>query len=154
MSSSISGSEDASAWGGCLAACLGTLALCAALIFAVMIAVDPYDSGRFGLLGIKGVSDANPRIANASRARDLQFDAAVIGDSTAILLSPAQLSQKAGMRFVKLTAYGFDPREQLAAGFLHPAAFPHRRAGRRHQYALGSVENQDSPRGLGVIHSF
>ncbi|MDB5519539.1 MAG: hypothetical protein JWQ17_6297 [Tardiphaga sp.] len=114
MSSSISGSDDASAWGRCLAACLGTLALCAALIFAVMIAVDPYDSGRFGLLGIKGVSDANPRIANASRARDLQFDAAVIGDSTAIPLSPTQLSQKAGMRFVKLTAYGFDPREQLA----------------------------------------
>jgi hypothetical protein len=79
-----------------------------------MIAVDPYDSGRFGWLGIEGVGDANPRIANASRARDPQFDSAVIGDSTAMLLGPAELSQKVGARFVKLTAYGLDPREQLA----------------------------------------
>lgn len=114
MNSSISGSDDAAAWGRCLAACLSTLAVGAVLILAFMIAVDPYDSGRFGLLGIEGVSDANPRIANASRARDPQFDSAVIGDSTAMLLDPAQLSQKTGARFVKLTAYGLDPREQLA----------------------------------------
>jgi hypothetical protein len=114
MNSSTSGSDEVAAWGRCLAACLGTLAVGATLLFAVMIAVDPYDSGQFGLLGIQGVNEGNPRIASASRARDPQFDSAVIGDSTAMLLNPAELSQKTGAHFVKLTVYGLDPREQLA----------------------------------------
>src|SRR3954462_12242941 len=114
MNSSISGSDDASAWGRCLAACLGTLVLGGVLTFLVVIAVDPYDSGKFGWLGIEGVSDDNLRIANASRARDPQFDSAVIGDSTAMLLDPANLSRSTGARFVNLSGYGLDPREQLA----------------------------------------
>jgi len=78
------------------------------------VAVDPYDSGKFGWLGIEGVSDDNPRLANASRARDPQFDSVVIGDSTAMLLDPVELSRGTGARFVKLTGFGLDPREQLA----------------------------------------
>jgi hypothetical protein len=113
MNSSISSSDDELAWGRCLKACLGTLALGATLVFACMIAVDPYDSGKFGLLGIAGVTDGNPRLANASRARDPQFDSAVIGDSTAMLLNPAELSRKTGTNVVKLTGYGLSPREQL-----------------------------------------
>src|SRR3954470_9657159 len=127
MNSSISSSDDASAWGRCLAACLGALVLGAALILLVVVAVDPYDSGKFGWLGIEGVSDDNPRIANASRARDPQFDSAVIGDSTAMLLDPAELSQFTGARFVKLTGFGLDPREQLA--MLDSFIRQHRRIG-------------------------
>ncbi len=56
-------------------------------MLALILIVDPYDSG-FGLLGIKGVDDASPRTANASRARDPQFDSAVIGNSTGQLLKP------------------------------------------------------------------
>jgi hypothetical protein len=114
MNSSTSDSDDASAWGLCLMVCFGTLAFGAALIILAMIAMDPYDSGRFGWLGIEGASDSNPRIANASRAHDPQFDSAVIGDSTAMLLRPTELSRMTGARFVKLTGYGLDPREQLA----------------------------------------
>jgi hypothetical protein len=114
MNSSISGSDDASAWGRCLAACLGTLALGALLLFAVMIAVDPYDSGRFGLLGIQGVDDWTPITANASRARDPQFNAAIIGDSTSQRLDPARLSQTTGEHFVQLAAPGTDPSGHLA----------------------------------------
>jgi len=114
MSSSISSSEPASEWGCWLAAFLGALALGAALVFALAVAVDPYDSGRFGFLGIKGVSDGSPRTANASRARDPQFDSAVIGNSTGQLLSPAELSRATGARFVQLTVPGTGPREQLA----------------------------------------
>ncbi len=109
-----SDSDDASAWGLCLAVCFGTLAFGAALIILIVLAVDPYDSGQFGWLGIEGVTDGNPRIANASRAHDPQFDSAVIGDSTAMLLNPTELSRLTGARFVKLTGYGLDPREQLA----------------------------------------
>jgi hypothetical protein len=114
MSSSISSSEPAPEWGRWLAVFLAALALGAALVFAFVIAIDPYDSGRFGFLRIEGVSDINPNTANASRARDPQFDSAILGDSTAQLLKPSELSALTGARFVQLTVPGAGPREQLA----------------------------------------
>lgn len=120
MSSSISSSDAvaaetaASAWARWLGVLLGSLALGAALIFALVLIVDPYDSGRAGILGIKGVADASPRTANASRARDPQFDSAVIGNSTGQLLKPEELSRLTGRHFVQLTVPGTGPREQLA----------------------------------------
>jgi hypothetical protein len=89
-------------------------ALGAGVVFALVILIDPYDSGRFGLIGIKGISDESPRTANASRGRDPRFNAAVIGNSTGQLLKPAELSQATGARFVQLTVPGTGPREQLA----------------------------------------
>ena len=114
MNSSISSSDDAVAWGRCLAVCLGTLALGALLVFALVIAVDPYDSGRFGFLGIAGVDDWTQITANASRAHDPQFDSAVIGNSTGQRLNPAELSRATGKHFVQLTAPSADPYGQLA----------------------------------------
>ncbi len=84
------------------------------MIFALVILVDPYDSGRFGFIGIKGISDESPRTANASRGRDPQFNAAVFGNSTGQLLKPAELSRATGVRFVQLTVPGTGPREQIA----------------------------------------
>ena len=114
MSSSISSSDASAEWGRCLAACFGALALGAALIAAVVMSVDPYDSGRFGWLGIVGVNDRNPWTANASRARDPQFDSAILGNSTGQLLQPVELDQATGRRFVQLVAPGADPRGDLA----------------------------------------
>ncbi|SHK01778.1 hypothetical protein SAMN05444159_2193 [Bradyrhizobium lablabi] len=114
MNSSISSSDDAIQCGRSLAAFLGALGLGALLVLAVMITVDPYDSGRFGLLGIVGVADSTEVTANASRARDPQFDSAIFGNSTGQRLNPAELSQATGNHFVQLTAPGSDPRGQLA----------------------------------------
>jgi hypothetical protein len=119
MNSSISSSDAAAdaaarAWGRWLTAFLGALALGSALILAVVLVIDPYDSGRVGLLRIEGVDDESPRTANASRARDAQFDAAVIGSSTGQLLKPSELTRLTGARFVQLTVPGTGPREQLA----------------------------------------
>jgi len=119
MSSSISSSDQAGgseaiAWGRWLLAFLGAIAFGSAVIFALVLAVDPYDSGRVGILRIRGVDDASPRTANASRARDPQFDSAVIGNSTGQLLKPAELSALTSLNFVQLTVPGTGPREQLA----------------------------------------
>jgi hypothetical protein len=114
MNSSISSSDSATEWGRCLAAFLGVLGLGALLMLAFMIAIDPYDSGRFGLLGIEGVADSTEATANASRAHDPQFDSAIFGNSTGQRLNPSELSQATGLRFVQLTAAGSDPRGQLA----------------------------------------
>ena len=60
--------------------------------------------------------------ATASRARDPQFDSAVIGNSTAQMLDPAELSRATGLRFVQLYLTGrISPRATRGAGFL-PAA--------------------------------
>src|SRR6187455_1266356 len=98
MSSSTSSSDhavgsEAITWGRWLLAFLGAIAFGSAVIFALVLIVDPYDSGRVGILGIEGVVDASPRTANASRARDQNFDSAVIGNSTGQLLKPSELSR-------------------------------------------------------------
>lgn len=114
MSSSTSSFEPARDWGRCLAAFIGTLAVGAGVIVALVLAVDPYDSGRFGWFGIKGVNDRNATSANVSRARDPQFNAAIFGNSTGQLLAPVELSRATGLPFVQLVAPGVDPRGQLA----------------------------------------
>jgi hypothetical protein len=68
-------------WGSSLAACLGALVIGAVLLFAVMIAVDPYDTGKFGWLGIDGVDDRDTHSATASRARDAQFEVCALSNS-------------------------------------------------------------------------
>jgi hypothetical protein len=106
--------SDPAPWSRCLAACLGTLGIGAAALLAFLVTVDPYDSGRFGLLGIDGVADRNTVTASASRARDPAFDSAIIGNSTALLLDPTPLSRATGLRFVQLSVVGGSPREELA----------------------------------------
>ena len=111
MSSSISSSESDSGWGRSLLACLGTLIGAAALVLALMVVVDPYDSGKLGLLGIDGVNSRLTQITAASRARDPNFNAAILGNSTAQMIEPAELSRAAGLRFVQLYTTGSAPRE-------------------------------------------
>lgn len=110
----ISTSDLSPGWNRSLVAGLGAFGIGAVCLFAVMIAVDPYDTGRFGLFGIEGVDDRNTRTATVSRARDPNFDSAVIGNSTAQLLNPTQLSQATGLHFVQLYLTGGSPREELA----------------------------------------
>lgn len=120
MSSSISSSdavrttEDASPWGRCIAAFLAALAIGGLALLGLMILVDPYDSGRFGLLGIRGTGDTWVAMAQASRAREPNFDSAVIGNSTAQLIKPETLSAATGRRFVQLFVPGALPSAQLA----------------------------------------
>jgi len=83
-------------------------------IYAFLVVIDPYDSGRFPSLGLAGIADDNPRTANASRGRDRRFDSAVIGNSTGAILDPARLSGATGTSFVQLTVAGAAVREQLA----------------------------------------
>jgi hypothetical protein len=113
MSSLTTSSDDEIGWRRCLVACLGALGISALLLLAMLLLIDPYDSGR-GWLGIDGIDDRDTRTAAASRARDAQFDSAIIGNSTAQPLNPADLSQSTGLRFVQLYLTGGSPREQLA----------------------------------------
>lgn len=110
----ISNSDSSAEWARSLAACVGALAIGALLLLAFMVAVDPYDSGRFGLLGIDGVDDRNTTTAVASHARDPHFNSAIIGNSTALLLDPVGLSRATGRRFAQLSVMGGSPAESFA----------------------------------------
>ena len=101
-------------WSRCLRAFLGTTGISAGLLFGFLLAVDPYDSGRLGVFGIDGMVDRNTVTASASRARDPNFDSAIIGNSTALLLNPNPLSEATGLHFVQLSVVGGSPREEMA----------------------------------------
>ena len=61
-----------------------------------------------------GVVDDNDVTSIAGRGRDARFDAAIFGNSHALLLDPTRLSPATGLRFVQLTTLGSGPREQIA----------------------------------------
>jgi hypothetical protein len=86
-----------------------------ALTWTFLLLVDPYDSGRFSPLPQSRAFDSNARTANASRGRNSAFDSAIIGNSTAVALDPARLSESTGnkLRLAQLSVVASGPREQL-----------------------------------------
>ena len=85
------------------------------LVAAVLIGLDPYDSGRLAFADGYGVpASLGPRLTAASTARAPDAEAAIIGNSTIQLLHPARLSQLTVVRFVSLAIAGTGPTEQLA----------------------------------------
>jgi hypothetical protein len=105
--------EGATDWGRCLRAFFATVVGGASMLSMFLILVDPYDSGKFGFLGIEGVADRNSTTASASRARDASINSAIIGNSTALLIDPNRLSLVTGLRFVQLSVVGRSPREEF-----------------------------------------
>ena len=91
-----------------------TLVTALAVIYLLILILDPYDSGRITHNAVFGVVDENPRTASASRGRDPHFNSVVIGNSRGQLLDPKRLSDRTGLSFVQLTVPGAGPQEQLA----------------------------------------
>jgi hypothetical protein len=123
---------------------LGVFAGVVGVVYVFIIAVDPYDSGRFPALrlldGLQrngkaddaarsdaarsdaarsdaagfGDTDTSQRTGNVALGRSARFNAAIFGNSHGQLLSPQRLSQATGLDFVQLTVPGANVREQLA----------------------------------------
>jgi hypothetical protein len=89
-------------------------ALALVALVAAAYAIDPYDSGRSTLFEKAGVRPQGPRTANASRARDPAFNAAIIGNSRIQLVQPERLKKATGIDFVQLAVPGSGPKEHLA----------------------------------------
>jgi hypothetical protein len=83
------------------------------LIYAFLLVVDPWDTGRFPTPIPPGVADIERRTATASRGRDLRFDAAIFGNSRTYSLDPVKLSQATGYSFVSLGTPDAGPREEI-----------------------------------------
>lgn len=127
-SESVPDSGSALKWRRWLVAFLSVPLIGISVILAFLVAVDPYDTGKFALMDVHGVDDWNTRTAIPSRARDPQFDAAVIGNSTIQRLNPTELSQATGLRFVQLYMIGGSPHEVLAVLDLYMRHHPRPRA--------------------------
>jgi hypothetical protein len=111
------------------------------VVYVFIILVDPYDSGRFFSLGLRGLydgpqgadkvsgqpgaaasssaaafgnTDESQRTGNVALGRSARFNAAIFGNSHGQLLSPQRLSQATGLNFVQLTVPGANVREQIA----------------------------------------
>ena len=125
MNSSISVSETRS-WRRLLVLYAASVPLLATVMGALLLALDPYDTGRFALLSDHGVPQFGQRLIAASLGRRASFDTAILGNSTAQLLDPARIGAASDRAVVSLTVPGTGPREQLAVAdwFLrhHPGA--------------------------------
>jgi hypothetical protein len=107
------------AWRRCAIAFLAVFFGGLGSVYAFLLLVDPYDTGRFptplqpGVFAGHGLFETGQRTGNASRGRDPRFNAAIFGDSRAQLLDPAKLSEATGLSFVQLTTPGSGPKEQM-----------------------------------------
>lgn len=100
-------------WGRSLTAVVGTFLISALLLLTLILLVDPYDRGYFGLLGVIGVDDRTVT-GNASRGRDLGFNSAILTNSTGQFIEPSSLSAATGKRFVQLLVPGGRPEGLLS----------------------------------------
>jgi hypothetical protein len=104
---------------------LQTFGATLALLYVLILLIDPFDNRFFPSLQLSGSIDTDARTAIVSRGRDQRFDAAIIGNSQMQLLSPARLDSATGLGFVHLTMPGSGPREQLTAWAWFARHHPH-----------------------------
>ena len=102
--------------------------LIGAALALLLLALDPYDTARFALLGDYGVPHFGQSVSMASIARHPDIDAAIIGNSTIQLIDPARVGSASGIRVVTLATPGTGPREQIA---MAQWLFDHHRSGLR-----------------------
>jgi hypothetical protein len=114
ITSSSTSSSETAAGRGFLCAFIGVAAAAAATVLTCLLVIDPFGTGRLTPIRSTAMQDANPRMAHVARARDMRFDAAVIGNSTVQILSPERLTALTGLSFVQLSIPGTGPMEQAA----------------------------------------
>lgn len=112
MNSSTS-SSDGAPWRRFALVLVAVTAAALLGVIALAYAIDPYDSGRSTLFAKAGVRPQGPRTANPSRGRDPAFNAMIVGNSRAQILSPERLKGPTGLDFVQLAVPGSGPKEHL-----------------------------------------
>ncbi len=89
-----------------------TLAPFAAL-YAIVVVVDPFSTGRFTPITRIDIATHNLTLAHAGRVRDLTFNAAIFANSRGMTLDPVRLTALTGRPFVQLSGYGYGPQEVI-----------------------------------------
>lgn len=129
MSSSISSFDPKRpSWRRFVLALAGVFAGGSALLFLVLLLLDPWGAMHWRSPLPRVPADHSQRWAYPELARDARFDAAIIGNSASRLFNPAALDPAMGARFVNLAiVHGFAwEQSRLLDVFL--AAHPQPRA--------------------------
>jgi hypothetical protein len=100
-------------WRRWLTICLATLATSFATLFAAVVVLDPFSTGRLTPLERVDIAVPTRPYAAAGLARDRRFNAVIIGNSHALRIDPAILTDATGMRFMQLAVYGVIPPDEL-----------------------------------------
>jgi hypothetical protein len=77
------GADDVRPWRRWLVAFLATTAVVGIAVYLAIVLIDPFATGRFTPVGRIDLASGNPRLDKAGLVRDLRFDAAIFGSSTA-----------------------------------------------------------------------
>jgi hypothetical protein len=101
-------------WRGFVMHWVAALVTILAATLALIVLIDPYDSGRFPSIGISGITDRTQRTENVSLGRSQKFDAAIFSNSHGQLLDPGRLTRATGRSFVQLAIPGANAPEELA----------------------------------------
>jgi hypothetical protein len=100
-------------WRNWLVMLPGVAAALTAVLCVGIVLLDPYSTGRLTPIERIDVATSDVQIGHAARVRDSRYDAAVIGDSHAILIDPARLSDATHLHVVQLASLATVPREQF-----------------------------------------
>lgn len=85
-----------------------------AALVALIIVVDPYDSGRFPTFMPAGTPDKGPHTVGVSRGRAPGFNGIILGNSRSAMMDAQPLSAATGYRFLQMVAVGSGPQDQIA----------------------------------------
>ncbi len=108
---------------------VGAAAAAAALLYAFIVVVDPFDTLPLSPPLARAPVATNARFSFPALARSAEFDSAVIGTSTSRLLRPAALDPAfGGARFVNLSMNAATAYEQARILGVFLRAHPHPRA--------------------------
>jgi hypothetical protein len=92
---------------------LGVAAALTAVVYVGIVLIDPFSTGRLTPIKRIDVATSDTVFGHAARVRDPRYDAAVIGNSHAILIDPARLSDMTRMHIVQVATVATVPREQF-----------------------------------------
>lgn len=105
--------REARRWRRWLATFLLTTALLGTALYAGVVLIDPFSTGRFSMVSGIDVASRNARLLKGGIARDPQFDAAVFGSSTGYPLDPQTIGNGTGWAVAQLAIPASLPPSQL-----------------------------------------
>jgi hypothetical protein len=133
--------ETARRWRIWLLVLLAVSAGCSAALYVAVVLIDPFSTGRFSLTQRVDLTTTNMLLSRVALTRDLDFDGAIISDSSAILLDPERIAEDSRWRIAQLSIAASPPAEQLIVASTFERH--HRGAGVLELFVLGPVWCQD-----------
>jgi hypothetical protein len=92
---------------------MAAAAIVLAVVLTAIYLIEPYDTGRSPFFSHAGLRALAPATGNASRGRNPDFNAMIVGNSRIQLISPERLKKATGLDFVQMSVPGSGPKEQL-----------------------------------------